>query len=126
MINDEELFKLKEYFDKLLKTINSQAVFTLGNVKYVNKQKLDDILCCIDINFPKELMRFQKKYGNTNSNIKSFKIYQQIINNIKIKPLIGKANYAVRFEEVKILIDKIGRTFSSDMKYIQEHYPNFD
>lgn len=126
MIDPEEIAKLKEYFDKLIKVINSQAVLSLGSTKFVDKQKIDDVLCCIDINFPKKLVEFNKKYGAVDSNIKSFKIYQEMINNIKIKPIIGKSNYAVRYNEVQVLIDKLGRSFSSDLKYIQDHYPDFN
>ncbi|MBQ7126917.1 hypothetical protein IJO12_07515 [bacterium] len=126
MIDPEEIAKLKEYFDKLIKVINSQAVLSLGSTKFVDKQKIDDVLCCIDINFPKKLVEFNKKYGAVDSNIKSFKIYQEMINNIKIKPIIGKSNYAVRYNEVQVLIDRLGRSFSSDLKYIQDHYPDFN
>ena len=126
MIDPEEIAKLKEYFDKLIKVINSQAVLSLGSTKFVDKQKIDDVLCCIDINLPKKLVEFNKKYGAVDSNIKSFKIYQEMINNIKIKPIIGKSNYAVRYNEVQVLIDRLGRSFSSDLKYIQDHYPDFN
>ena len=126
MIDPEEIAKLKEYFDKLIKVINSQAVLSLGSTKFVDKQKIDDVLCCIDINFPKKLVEFNKKYGAVDSNIKSFKIYQEMINNIKIKPIIGKSNYAVRYNEVQVLIDRLGRSFNSDLKYIRDHYPDFN
>ena len=126
MIDPEEIAKLKEYFDNLIKVINSQAVLSLGSTKFVDKQKIDDVLCCIDINFPKKLVEFNKKYGAVDSNIKSFKIYQEMINNIKIKPIIGKSNYAVRYNEVQVLIDRLGRSFNSDLKYIQDHYPDFN
>ena len=114
---------LKNLFNKLVKTIETQASFTFGNKRIVDKQRIDDILCNIDIEFPEILRRYRNKHGNTDKNIQSFKTYEKLIANIKIKPLFGKNSYSINYKEVVQLVATIGSNFAHDIKYLEEFYP---
>ena len=121
---DENIVNLKMYFDKLIKTIETQASFKFGNKHIVDKQRIDDILCCIDANFPKILKLYKKHHGSTDKNIKSFKEYDRLIANIKIKPILGNNSYSINYKETVQIASNLGITLSSDVKYIEKSYPN--
>lgn len=121
---DDNIANLKMYFDKLIKTIETQASFKFGNKRIVDKQRIDDILCCIDANFPEILKLYRKQYGNTDKNVKSFKVYDLLLANIKIKPLFGTNSYSINYSETLQLAANIGRTFASDISYIERSYPD--
>lgn len=112
---------LLKYLNKLAKTIETQASFSFGNKKNVNKTRIDDILCCIDVNFPQILKRFQQEYGK-DKHVKSFEVYEQLIANIKIKPLFGKDSYMVNFEAVTKLIPLLKQSIENDINYISKTY----
>ncbi|MCQ2738923.1 MAG: hypothetical protein MJ237_01705 [bacterium] len=123
MSENSELGKLDEYFVKLKKTLNSQAVFSLGDKRYVNKQRIDDILCCIDASFPKKLKTFKSRFDRADANVKSYDIYQNLINNIRIKPLFGKDNYSINYTKAIKLIDDLEESINNDLIYIEKFYP---
>ena len=85
---------LDMYLKKLIKTIETQSSFSFGNKRFVNKTRIDDILCCIDVNFPNLLKIFRQEYGKDKS-VRSFSLYEQLIANIKNKPPFGKDSYMV-------------------------------
>ena len=116
---------LLKYLNKLVKTIETQASFSVGSQKTVNKTRIDDILCCIDVNFPKILKRFQQEYGK-DQHVRSFNVYEQLIANIKIKPLFGKDSYMVNYDEVVKLIPVLKQSIEADINYIQRTYTNLN
>ena len=119
MASEEEL---KMYLNKLVKTIETQSSFEFGNKRIVNKTRIDDILCCIDANIPEELKLF-KKHGQSDKHIKSFNIYNSLIANIRIKPIMGDSSYAINYKEVVELAKIINVTFQQDVEYIRKTYP---
>ena len=124
MAEDNSLFNLHQYFAKLKKEIEENAGFKLGNKSFVDKQRTDDILCCIDVNFPEKLKKFREKFGDFDKNIRCFRMYQELINNIKIKPPLGNSSYAVNRSESLELIDRVEKCIIRDAKHLEENYPN--
>ena len=118
-INDDLIMYLK----KLIKTIETQASFNFGNIFIVNQNRVDDILCCIDVNFPKLLKVYSKEFG-IHRNIKSFEIYDKLIASIKCKPPFTKTVYAVNFEKASALVDELQKSFVEDIAYIKKTHPN--
>lgn len=114
---------LGTYINKLIKTIETQASFSFGNKRIVNKTRIDDILCCIDVNFPKILKAFQKEY-DADKNVRSFSIYQSLINNIKITPFWNKDSYMVNYKQVLDIVEVLKQAFVADVNYIKKTYPN--
>lgn len=123
---DTETANLKMYFDKLVKTIETQSSFKFGDMYLVDKQRIDDILCCIDANFPHILKAYHKKYGDIDKAIKSFNHYNSLIENIKIKPPLGNNSYLINYNKVIEIIAILGNSFASDIKYINENYSNLN
>lgn len=114
--------ELKMYFTKLVKTIETQANMRLGSIFIVDKQRIDDILCCIDVNFPTLLKKF-KQHGGKDKNVRAFNLYNSLIKNIKINPLFIKSLYVVNYAEVVKLTKDIVQYVDEDEAYIQKTYP---
>lgn len=114
---------LMQYLNKLVKTIETQSSFEFGNVRILEQNRIDDILCCIDINFPKLLHKFKKAYAKDTA-VQSFNIYRKLISNLKVKPPLTKNKYAVNYAEVVALVDDLKHSFVEDIAYICKKYPN--
>lgn len=110
------------YLNKLVKTIETQASFEFGNVRILDQTRIDDILCCIDINFPAILNKYLKAYGR-DRNVKSFDVYKKLISNIKIKPPLTKNSYAVNYKEVVELVKLLQGSLVQDVTYVCKTYP---
>lgn len=110
------------YLNKLVKTIEEDASFEFGNIKIVNQRRIDDILCCIDINIPEVLQRYRKEHGN-DRNISSFTLYKSLISNIKRRLPFAKSSYVVKYREVVELVRQLQRRFVTDASYIARTYP---
>lgn len=117
-INDD----LYMYLDKLVKTIGTQSNFTFCGVYVINQNRVDDILCCIDINFPKILKIFQKEHGY-DRNVRSLQFFDKLIRNIKIKLPFIKTNYFVNYSEVVKLVKLLKQSFPEDVAYIKKSFP---
>ena len=120
-INDD----LYMYLDKLVKTIETQADFKFGGIYVISQNRVDDILCCIDINFPKILKTF-KKEQDEDKNVSSLHLYDKLIANIKIKLPFVKANYFVNYGEVSNIVRLLKQSFPADVAYINKSYPNLN
>ena len=118
LINED----LGMYLNKLVKTIETQSSFDLGNVKILDQTRIDDILCCIDINFPDVLKKYSKEY-KIEKNVHSFDIYRKLIANIKIKPPLTKTKYAVNFKEVVDLVKLLKESIVKDVTYVTKAHP---
>lgn len=116
---------LEMYFNKLIKTIETQASFSFGNKKIVNKTRIDDILCCIDVNFPEILKHYLKEYG-TDKHVHCFRLYEQLISNIKINVPLSKDNYAVNYNEVLNIVPLLKETINADVMYVKKTYTNIE
>jgi len=57
----ESANEIKAYANKLLKIIQRETTFSFMNLRLVNKNRVDDILCCIDASFPEEYRIYTKK-----------------------------------------------------------------
>ena len=117
-INDD----LYMYLDKLVKTLSTQSNFTFCGIYVINQTRIDDILCCIDINYPKILKTF-KKEQEEDKNVHSIKLYENLIKNIRIKLPFVRANYFVNYGEVVNIVKLLKQSFPADVAYITKSYP---
>lgn len=122
-MTEENLMELHKYFDKLYKTIKSQAIFSLGRLKLIDQQRIDDILCCIDVNMPKIFKTYKNKIGS-DGKLKHFLTYNNLMSVIKAKPPFIKSNYLINFEKAGDLIKKLETEITNDLKYLERNYPS--
>ena len=115
---NEDLYK---YLKKLVKTIETQASFSIGNIRILNQTRIDDILCCIDINFPKILNKYRKEYEI--ENMPSLGLYNRLIAIIKKRPPFIKTIYIINYSEVLKLTEQLKEVLVKDITYVVRTHP---
>ena len=123
MQNDNELLaNLNGYYDKLIKILRYEASFKLAGKGIYDKTRIDDVMCCIDANFPKEFQQYKEKYGDINRQIRTLKLNVQLTETIKRKPPIGTSSYMVKIEEALSVIERLKKAIPADLNYIKANY----
>lgn len=87
--------EIKKYLKKLNSLISDNSSFIFGSYRFVNKKRVDDIICCIEASWPKELKdiaqyRFEKE-------LNSLKIYKGILENVTNKTFISSDHYLINY-----------------------------
>ena len=118
-----EITELKKYLDKLRLALDNQALFSLGNKKYINKQMIDDILCCVEASFPEDFKKYEKEFGNIHA-LKTSKVYTKLTQSIRNKSFFSKNIYVFYYNETVPLIEHLKRTISSDLEQIKKQNHN--
>ncbi len=113
---DETVDEINKYLNKLSQTIHTNASFTLINVKIHDKQRIDDILCCIEGCFPKEYKKYLLKKGF--GSLKSHADYIKILKAIKNRFLFSSSCYAIKFKHIDNLIGAMRFDLRNDMRIL--------
>ena len=111
---EEKIVELKKYFKKILIIINNETVFTLIKTKFVNKNRIDDIICCIEGTFPEEYKHFLKK----GKQLKSSTYYTQLLKVVRTPFWLNQSLYSVKHEEVEYYITAILSSIESDIRFV--------
>ena len=112
----EELKDLFLYLNRLKDVINSSTNL-FGNV-FADKQRIDDITCCIDICLPKEFKNYATKRGLYA--VKSYSAYRSLLSLIK-KIFLLNNYYIFKKKSAIRLITVIETCIKSDyIKYLNE------
>lgn len=115
----ETCLTIKNYLKKLLQIINNGATFTFFKTKLIERNKLDDVLCCIEASFPEEYYHYIKNKGGTN--IICNRKYKELLRTIRNKSLLSSSCYSVKYNEAISLINTISMSLEKDFKYIQNN-----
>lgn len=86
---------IKKYLQKLNILISNNSSFIIGKYRFINKNRVDDIICCMEASWPKEikgLAQYEKE-----KNIESFKIYKNFLNIITNKTFISSNHYLINY-----------------------------
>ena len=85
---------IKRYLKKLLRLIEHDAVFSLFKCTLVNKNKVDDIICCVEGSFPNEYKDYVKKMGP--KGLRTYGLWIQILKDIKNPFCLSSSLYSVQ------------------------------
>lgn len=113
---DNCILELKKYFKKLSNSLTSEAVFSFGKTKYVNKTRIDDLLCCIEATMPVEYKKYNQGYGN--KKLKSTQAWAELNTAIKNKFFLSNDIYAVDFSAAIGSIQVIQKTIEADLRHV--------
>ena len=116
IVSDEKIKKLKIYFGKLSKLIREEATMKLIATSLIPKARVDDLLCCIDANFPKEFRQFVKTHGK--KQLKSYEYYLDLVKTIKKRCIFGDY-YRINHGQSIQMIELIVSYLAQDKKYIE-------
>lgn len=116
MLNPQEsAIELKKYLKKLQNLLSRDAIFSLGDTKIMDKNKIDDILCCVDACWPKDYLDYVKSHPKK---LQSNTYYIKLLGAIKNRFLFFTTVYAVRHRETIALIGALVKSLDSDINFI--------
>ncbi len=125
MINpEEELLDFKKYLKKILTLIDSEAIFTWFDTRFLDKNRIDDLLCCLEASWPEDYKNYISKYST--SRVKSTKNLRHLKDVITNKFFMNNSVYLIRYSEAQLAISQLLQSIDSDMKNIyRSQYDNF-
>lgn len=112
----ENITELQTYLKKLKNIIETEASFSFGNTKIVNKKKIDDVLCCVEANIPNMYKAYLKKGGPRKLTSNTY--YSQLLYSIKNKFFFSTNVYKVESTNSIKCIDTLIETLASDIKFV--------
>lgn len=116
---DESIIELKKHLRKLSNVIINNSSFTFFKIKVVDKNRIDDILCCIEASFPdeyKKLLR-QKKGGE----FKSIALYHSLRASIQRKYIFSSESYCVRYKDAQSIIAGLIVILEQDIRFLYKN-----
>lgn len=113
---EKNILELQKYLKKLKNIIETEASFSFGNTKIVNKKKIDDVLCCIEASIPNMYKAYLKKGGPRK--LSSNKCYLQLLDAIKNKFFFSSNVYNVESACVIGCINALMKTWASDIRFV--------
>lgn len=113
---DESILECQKYLKSLQKVINNHASLTLLKIKVVNKNRIDDILCCLEASFPDEYKKLLKQKNA--SQFKSISLYRAIKENIQKKWIFSSNDYSVKYKEAQSLISGFSVILEQDIRFL--------
>lgn len=117
MINPQEkTVDFQKYLKKLRFIIEREAFFTFMDLKIVDKQKIDDVWCCLQASWPNELKDYVVKVGK--KNVKSQVYYDQLYKAVKNKFFFSSTCYKVDVHNAISAITSLATSIERDMQFI--------
>ena len=111
--------ELKNYFSKLQKVIERDALISLFDRALVKKSSIDDILCCIFAKLPDTYKKIL--YNNPRTTLNSVICYKGLLSIFGKKKIMGMDMYLINKKHVKQLLSSIIKTITTDISYIEKN-----
>ena len=114
LFNPDDVVKnVSDYFKKLKFILDNEAKLKFGNIRIVDKTKVDDILCCVEASVPKE---FAKAVSLRPAKYLAPKKYKSLVSTIKRKVLFSNNLYAVKYSDACKSIQFYINDFTRELK----------
>ena len=117
---NEKKALFKKYLKKVVQVVENDAVFTLGDNKIVNAKRIDDVLCCIESNWPDEYKKYVEMYGT--NKLQTPNLYANLSNGLRNK-FIFTSYRLIDLAQVRSDATKILSTIESDLTFIYQDKP---
>lgn len=113
---DDSILECKKYLKSLQKIIDNSSGLTLFKVKIINKNRIDDVLCCLEASFPDEYKKLLKQ--KTSGQFKSVSLYRLLKGNIQRKWIFSSNDYLVKYKDVPSSIAKFSVILEQDIRFL--------
>ena len=117
---DEEktLENINNYLKKLMFIINNNASFTIFGFKFIKKNRVDDIFCCIEGTFPKEYRDEIKRLGV--QTFKGYNCYVELLDSFKKYKSLSSDYYMVKYNIALRQITVLRTSLKADFKKVSK------
>lgn len=119
MINEEKVSSdISSYLKKLDFYVSKNASFSFFNYKFVDKTRIDDILCCIEASFPEEYKNYLRKKGS--KALIGYSAYIEMITTIRKAKSLSSSTYLINYTLLQKQITHFKSSLRFDFKKIAE------
>ena len=109
---DEQLQDLKLYLIKLKRIVTNESSFSLGNKRIISKARVDDIVCCVQANYPDDYTEYVKRNGI--KSLQSHLCYQQLLAVVTKKFILSPNHYLIDFARFMSLLNMLVQTMEKE------------
>ena len=121
-MSELETAEMKKYLKKI-KEIIENPTFKFMDNRYVKKVRIDDLICCMEANFPESFKKIVKE--RKFSAINSGKFYKNLLSTLKAKKSILFSDcYIVPYKAAVTYIESFTKNIDSDLKKLEENSSN--
>ena len=111
--------EIKHYFKKLQKVINFEIEFNLFGIKLIKKNKIDDVLVCIQAALPDSYKKIMKT--SRGKKLTSVIGYEILFSSIKRKFVLNSDVYMVDDKKATRIISSILVSIEKDIEYAEKN-----
>lgn len=111
---DESISEVKKYLRKLSSVIQNESQFTFLDVKILNKNRIDDIICCMEACLPPEYKKLIK--FPSHKEYKSVGLYYSLKGLLFRKFIFSSSSYLIQYGVAQTHIDSFMKVMESDIK----------
>ena len=115
---NKNIIELKNYFRKLILAFDSEVIFRFGNKRFVKKNRIDDILCCIEAKYPTEIKKLYRKIPNE---IKGYNAFVKLNKTIRKSSFLNNTLYVIKYNETLNSVQFVSEMINSDFKYLNNN-----
>lgn len=118
MTNSEyDITELSKYIKKLTFYVSREATFNIGNIKILDKSRVDDLLCCIESSLPDAFKKHIRHVRNDRP--KSQICYMQLISSVRKKFFLSSGHYIVKESEIISVTKAFLANIESDLRALK-------
>ena len=114
---DEQLQDLKLYLNKLKRIITNESSFSFGNKWIISKSRVDDIVCCVQANYPDDFTEYVKRNGI--KSLQSHLCYQQLLAVVTKKFILSPEHYLIDFARFISLLGMLIQTMEKEKTRVE-------
>ena len=111
-----EVEAIIDYINKIKKTLDFGAEMHFMNKRYIKKDKIDTLLCCVLAKLPNSFKRKMRVPGHKFNSVNAFKLLQD---NLTRKAWFSPSMYSIDYAKSRQLIDSVLTSLKRDIEDIE-------
>ena len=111
---DDNILEIKKYLKKITTTITSESVFSFGDTRILKKNRVDDLLCCIEAVIPQEYKNLTQSANK--KKFQSVQNWNDLNAALKNKFILSSDHYIIKYSEVISRIQDFQKTYERDLR----------
>ena len=108
---DDNILEIKKYLKKITTTITSESVFSFGDTRILKKNRVDDLLCCIEAVIPQEYKNLTQSANK--KKFQSVQNWNDLNAALKNKFILSSDHYIIKYSEVISRIQDFQKTYGN-------------
>lgn len=112
----ESTMEFKKFLKRIQMVVKNDTVFALGKVRLYNKDRIDDLICCLESSFPDVYKNLIK--NKVAKKFQTYQMYLQLAVVLKKKFILSSSIYQVDLDAANALINGLLAKIDEDVRFI--------